>query len=243
MGRVAFPAHIARLSVLSSLQERAARIIAVLEEAEDFALAGGAALIVRGDIERRTRDLDFFGLDPAAVDRLVPAAERALREAGFKVDRIVDHSGFARFVIANEEERTEVDIASDARLFPLEQAEGIWLLAGEELAVDKVLALFGRAEARDFTDLMALEDRYGLDHLLELAADKDRGFDPAVFAQMLDRFGRLRRDEFVIDDDEYEKLCRSVVFWRTRALELARQHSRGLSPERDRDDDDLGLGL
>ncbi len=50
--------------MLSDLQLRVARIIAGLVEAEDFALAGGAALIVRGGVERATRDLDFFGTVP-----------------------------------------------------------------------------------------------------------------------------------------------------------------------------------
>ena len=72
-------------------------------------------------------------------------------------------------------------------------------LTGEELAVDKVLAVFGRAEARDFVDLMALEPRYGLDRLCALAAEKDRGFTPALFAEMLGRFSRLRQEEFGID--------------------------------------------
>jgi len=88
--------------VLSPLQER----IAGLSEAEDFALAGGAALIVRGDIDRKTRDLDFFGLSAAAVDHLVPLAEQALREAGLQVKRVQEGPGFARFVIEDEDDRT-----------------------------------------------------------------------------------------------------------------------------------------
>jgi hypothetical protein len=57
--------------VLSDLRLRVARIIAGLVEAEDFALAGGAALIVGGDVERATRDLDFFGTSPDAVNHSV----------------------------------------------------------------------------------------------------------------------------------------------------------------------------
>jgi predicted nucleotidyltransferase component of viral defense system len=38
-------------------------------------------------------------------------------------------------------------------LFGVEERLGIRLLSGEELAVDRLLALFGRAEARDFVDL------------------------------------------------------------------------------------------
>lgn len=44
--------------MLSPLQERVAEIVAGLEEADGFALAGGAALIARGDVQRQTRDLD-----------------------------------------------------------------------------------------------------------------------------------------------------------------------------------------
>lgn len=218
--------------MLSPLQEQVAEILAGLDEAQGFALAGGAALIARGDVHRQTRDLDFFGLTGEAVDRLVPAAERALRAAGLEVERIQVNSGFARLVVARGDDRTEVDLAADARLFPAESGSPAPMLAGEELAVDKILALFGRAEARDFVDLLAIEPRYGLDRLCRLAAEKDRGFRPAVFAKMLGRFGRLRRDEFELDDTGYEQLTREAERWRQRALELARD------PERSRD---LGL--
>jgi hypothetical protein len=177
--------------LLSPLQQRVAGVIAGLPEAEDFALAGGAALIVHGAIDRSTRDLDFFGLEPDAVDRLAPAAERALEEDGLSVERVLDRPGFVRFLVVGQDGRTEVDLGSDARLFPVDQGPGFKLLAPEELAVDKVLAVFGRAEARDFMDLMAIEDQFGLDRLFRAAADKDRGFDLKVFADMNDRFDRF----------------------------------------------------
>jgi len=124
--------------VLSPLQEQVAEIIAGLEEAADFALAGGAALIVRGDVQRHTRDLDFFGLTPAAVDRLVPAVDRALREAGLVVHHIQVNPGFARLIVESGDDRTEVDLAADARLFPAEPGQPAPLLSGQELAVDKL---------------------------------------------------------------------------------------------------------
>src|SRR5579884_1346340 len=181
--------------MLSPLQEQVAAIVAGLDEAKDFALAGGAALILRGEVERRTRDLDFFGLTSDAVDRLLPAVERALGAAGFVVRRVQANPGFARLLVESRDDRTELDLAADARLFPAEPAQPAPTLRGEELAVDKVLAIFGRAEARDFVDLMALEPRYGLDRLCALAAEKDLGFTAGVFAEMLSQFRRLRRDE------------------------------------------------
>jgi hypothetical protein len=220
--------------MLSPFQERVAEIIANLEEAEGFALAGGAALILRGDVQRETRDLDFFGLTPEAVDRLVPAADRALKEAGLTVHHLQQNPGFARLVVESEGDRTEVDLGADARLFPAEPGQPAPLLSGEELAVDKLLALFGRAEARDFVDLLAIENRYGLERLCRLAAEKDRGFTPAILADMLGRFRRLRRQEFDIDDAGYQQLSREVESWRERALDLARQRERGRDPGRDR---------
>jgi len=134
--------------VLTELQLRIAEIVAALDEAEGFALAGGAALIVRGEVQRQTRDLDFFGLTREAVDRLLPAVERALRETGLTVHRIRVNPGFARLVVESADDRTEVDLAADARLFPAEPGRPAPTLTGEELAADKLLALFGRAEAR-----------------------------------------------------------------------------------------------
>jgi hypothetical protein len=60
------------------------------------------------------------------------------------------------------------------------------------------------------------------------------GFTPAVFAEMLGRSGRLRRDEFELEEVHYEKLAREVERWSRRALELAHESERG---------SDLGLDL
>jgi hypothetical protein len=203
--------------VLTPLQEQVASIVAGLAEAEGFALAGGAALIARGEIQRETRDLDFFGLGADDVDRLVPAVERALQEAGLVVRAVQVSSGFARLIIESGVDSTELDLGADARLFPAEPAHPAPTLSGEELAVDKVLAVFGRAEARDFIDLAAVEARYGLDRLFTLAAEKDHGFTREMFAEMVGRFSRLRPEEFGLDPAQYEQLERRVFEWQERA--------------------------
>jgi hypothetical protein len=92
-----------------------AGIIARLTEAHGFALAGGAALILRGEVDRTTRDLDFFGLAPLAVDELVPAVDRALRAAGLSVRHIQSSPGFARL----RREEFEIDDASYRQLAAL----------------------------------------------------------------------------------------------------------------------------
>jgi len=101
-----------------------------------------------------------------------------------------------------------------------------------------VLAVFGRAEARDFIDLFSVEDRYGLRRLCELAAEKDGGYSVAMFSEMLGRFDRLRRDEFETDDPGYERLTQAVRLWREQALDLAPGSDLERAPE-----NDIGLDL
>jgi predicted nucleotidyltransferase component of viral defense system len=55
-------------------------------------------------------------------------------------------------------------------------------LAPEELAGHKLLALFDRAAARDFSDVYVLARRFGKDALMTRATQIDAGFDITVLA-------------------------------------------------------------
>lgn len=215
--------------MLSPLQQRVALALSDLPEAEHFALAGGAALIVRGAVDRETRDLDFFVDDAVAVDRLLPALEAALTAADLVVERRQVAHGFARLSVTAGDDHTEVDLCVDHRLRPAELTPIGPALSLEELAANKLLALFSRAEARDFVDLAALEPLFGLEHLCRLAAEKDAGFDGAVLSEMLGRLDRLPADEFGLDEEHLAVLRRSVLGWRLQLARPApgRGHDRG----------------
>ena len=199
--------------MLTPLQRHVALTVAGLPEAEGFALAGGAALILRGIVARTTRDLDFFGADGDAVERLVPVVEAAIRGEGLAVSTVRRAHGFARLEIASGDAVTELDLAADARLFPADVDTTVPMLSELELAVDKVLAVFGRAEARDFVDLAALVARHDMETLLGLAHKKDGGFDRALFVEMLHRFDRLRSEEFDLAPGGHARLRASVTQW------------------------------
>jgi hypothetical protein len=108
--------------------------------------------------------------------------------------------------------------------FPLSRVS---FLLCKELAVDKVLAVYGRAEARDSVDLFALEQYFKLEDLFGFAAEKDRGFDLRVFADMTRRAAALERSEFNVGDSEYRSLLGEVERWRDLALGLVRDRDRG----------------
>jgi hypothetical protein len=146
--------------MLNELQRRVARLMTGLTEADDFALAGGAALIVYGIVDRSTRDLDHFATASDAVAGVVPALEAALRGDGLLVARRRDAPGFVRLEMTDETQQSVVvDLAYGARLLPTQVSQLGPALHPDELAADKMLALYGRAEGRDFHDVAALADR------------------------------------------------------------------------------------
>lgn len=218
--------------MLTPLQEKIAALVAESLMGSDFALAGGAALISQGLVDRRTNDLDFFGSSESALAEKFPMVVSALQREGLEVDIRRSSPRFARIVVRGLESETEVDFGLDSRLFPLEQGEFSPVLASKELAVDKVLAVFGRAEARDFVDLYALEQFFYLEDLFVFAAQKDRGFDVGVFADMARRASLLDPSEFNLKDSQYRALMAEVEKWRELALDLVRKRDRGNQLER-----------
>lgn len=99
------------------------------------------------------------------------------------------------------------------------------MLSEEELGADKVLALYGRAEARDFVDVHRLSQRLGLERLCHLAGLKDRGFSTDRLVEAMRGFERHRRQDFDVDDAEFDHLRR----WTTETISHL-ERSRG--PER-----------
>ena len=67
------------------------------------------------------------------------------------------------------------------------------VLHADDAVANKICALFGRAEVRDFVDAAAIlaSGRYTEDELLTLAADHDPGFDRSWFAEALTAINRL----------------------------------------------------
>jgi predicted nucleotidyltransferase component of viral defense system len=93
------------------------------------------------------------------------------------------------------------------------------VLHPDDLAADKLLALWGRARPRDFYDVAALLDRYGPDRLLELAAAKDTGFTTDTFLDALRAIRRLGQDDWTEDGitpDDATRLHTLFDKWRDR---------------------------
>lgn len=171
-----------------------------------FALAGGAALLVHGISKRPTQDLDFFTNNPnyAIEDGLNSLVNLSDRH-GWSVELVRSENSFRRVIIHGDDSLL-IDLARDSALIlkPVQTNVGL-VVAPEELAGRKLLALFDRALARDFIDVYVLARHFSLDSMIAMALMIDSGFDPVALSEMLatiERFEDLNLSGSGIDPGE-----------------------------------------
>jgi hypothetical protein len=214
---------------LSDIQVRLTEVVRSVPGADELVLAGGAALVVLGIGDRETNDLDWFADRADVVEALAPRFVQACDAAGLRVTQLISEMGFHRFEVSDGQQATIVDLAWDARMRPAQPSPYGPVLDRDELAADKMLALFGRAAPRDFVDVFRLREHYSRDGLSALAAEKDQGFHAQVFAEMLTRITSYERQDLPVDDATYRRMRREFDSW---LLELRPEPSRNPEPPR-----------
>jgi hypothetical protein len=167
---------------------------------DDRYLAGGAAMHFAPNSSRYSDDLDFFHDSEERVATAFAADRERLELAGYLVDVEQSLPGFIRAVVRREDEATRVDWAHDSawRFMPLVRDPlGGLLLHPVDLAINKVLALAGRDEPRDYVDILFVSEHVlSLGALCWAAVGKDPGFTPLSLLELLKRRGRYRPEDF-----------------------------------------------
>ncbi|MGE5857415.1 MAG: nucleotidyl transferase AbiEii/AbiGii toxin family protein [Solirubrobacterales bacterium] len=208
-------------TTLTELQRAVLQLFFTLPESEGFVLAGGAGLVATGLSTRPTQDIDLFGADLAiGVAPAANALEASCLTRRWTVERIRDSATFRRLIIRRDDEELLVDLAIDT---PPLGAPTITTLGPtypvEELAARKVLALFDRAEARDFVDIHALSEHFDLDRLTDLAGQLDGGFTSDLLAESLASHQRFSDDELTALGADADQLRGFIEQWRARLLD------------------------
>ncbi len=199
---------------LTAFPIKVARLFFDLPASKGFLLAGGAALAALQLTARPTQHLDMFARpDHGSVTKARDAFEAAAQARGWTVQRIRDFASFARLMVSGTEELL-VDLALDAppNMPPTISVAGP-TFAPIELAARKLIALFDRAEARDFVDVYVLSHRFAQDRLLALAAEVDTGFDHKVLAEMMRTHTRFADQDFPIDTGQISALRSFFDTW------------------------------
>jgi hypothetical protein len=201
---------------LTSFQIQVAQLFFSLPASNGFLLAGGAALAAQYLTTRPTQDLDFLtGPGEGDVPTARDAFEAAAVAQGWAVHRVRDTATFCRLVVRGPEDLL-VDLALDAPPnLPAVASTAGPTFGLEELAGRKIIALFDRAEARDFADVYILAQRYTKPLLLARAAEVDGGFDLATFADMLDTLSRFTDADIPMRPADVNPLREFFAQWAT----------------------------
>lgn len=190
-------------------------------------VAGGLALNFVLGTPRASRDIDVFH-DSAESLFMSWRADRAVLEAhGFAVVPVRELPRFIEAEISRDGFRTEIQWGVDSayRFFPLIEDEVAgFILHPLDLATNKLAALVGRTEPRDWIDvIMATQRLQPLACLLSAACGKDPGFSPTSMLEYVARrhYNQTEIDACIIPRGAYDAavLCR---YWHEE-VERARQ--------------------
>jgi len=185
---------------LTTFQRSVCRLLAEqrIASGESY-VAGGAALNELLGTPRLSRHVDLFHDTERAVDASWTADRRLLEASGFELRVLRERSSFIEAEVRRGNESVLLQWIRDSayRFFPLlEHSELGLVLHPFDLATNKVLALVGRLEARDWVDTIACHDKLQpLGYLAWAACGKDPGFSPLAILEQAGRSARYSADE------------------------------------------------
>lgn len=185
---------------LTELQRRICRLIAAnrIAGGESY-VAGGVALTELLATERISRDIDLFHDTEEALDRTWRADRDILQTEGYDVAVLRERPSHVQAEVSKGTERILAEWVRDSayRFFPLVAHPELGLtLHPFDLATNKVLALVGRLEVRDWVDVIDCDARLQpLGYLSWAACGKDPGFSPAAILSEARRTSRYSVDE------------------------------------------------
>lgn len=168
-----------------------------------FVLAGSGAIREHGLTNRPTQDVDLFTNVPDVAPFTAAAGEvmSRFRTAGWVVEQVRRATQSAQLhVTSRDGTMVEVDLGVDWRAHePVAPETSATVLSGRDAVASKVGALYSRMEAQDFLDVDAIRPsgRFTDVELLPAVAERDRGFEVAMFAIQLAHVRGVDLDQVV----------------------------------------------
>jgi len=171
------------LEILTNLQKKILTLVSNLPDKEAFYLTGGTALSAFYLKHRKSNDLDFFTSVEELILPFTQRLEICLKKENLQTERLRRFHSFIELSVNSAESSTILHFALDSPFrfeepLPAIEFPGLKIDALIDIATNKLLALFGRAELRDFIDIYFLaKEHFDRDELIEKARQKDPGFD------------------------------------------------------------------
>lgn len=193
---------------LSELQKKVLRILATTRSPQSY-LAGG--IVLNRDWPRQSDDFDVFHDRDEDVVETARRDKAALVEGGFLVRVDVEVYGCVEVTASSFGEATIIQWMGETRrrFFPLvTDSEWGFRLSQADLAVNKVIAASCRSKARDFIDLLSIEQYFcAIGPLILAASGKPPHFSPQRIVD------EIRRRGLSIGDEEYQTVKAVAPDW------------------------------
>lgn len=189
------------MKIISNLQKTIILQFGKLLESKNFYLTGGTALSEFYLKHRKSNDLDFFTSEQEIIAPISFRLEEVLKLAGMSIQRRRGLHSFIELVVTKEDETIIIHLAQDSpfrfeepKEFP--EYPGIKVDSLVDIASNKLLCLFGRAELKDFIDVYFLIKKgfFKTQELIEKAKLKDPGFDLYWLGVAFERIKRFKED-------------------------------------------------
>lgn len=166
-------------------------------------VAGGIALNLLMKASRRSRDIDLFHDTETALRESWRLDRQSLIAAGYRLDVLRETPSFVEARVASGGGQTELQWVRDSafRFFPLVEDELMGLaLHPFDLATNKVLAMAGRLEVRDWIDLLQVDACFQpLGLLVWAACGKDPGYNPSSLLATVGRHHYCQEEVDMLD--------------------------------------------
>jgi hypothetical protein len=184
---------------VTALQSAIAKALAKNRTPDSY-LAGGAALHFEPQSIRYSHDLDYFNDTEKRVAEAFNLDRITLEKLNFKFEVEMNQPGYIRAVVSQNQESTKIEWAHDSawRFLPTQYFEDRgYTLHPIDLAINKVLALVGRDEPRDYLDVHhSHQNILSLGAMTWAACGKDPGFTPWSLLEMMRRRGKYHHEDF-----------------------------------------------
>lgn len=162
-----------------------------------FFLTGGTALAAFYLQHRLSEDLDLFTTDQE-VDFAAVSLEmnRMNEKLNIKIKHQISSPSFLQYILIRDKDSLKVDIVKDVPIHfgRVRTINRVRVDSLENISVGKLLALFGRADPKDFVDLYFLftQKKISFRKLFQMAKKKDLGLNEFYLAEMISRVSDIK---------------------------------------------------
>ena len=173
---------------LTKLQEEVLKSFFAQPISKSYFLTGGTALSGFYFYHRESIDLDLFTFEDIEIEPIKQALNAIATTAHLSLDHQVATDGYHKFFLTGKKQELKIDLVKDQKVHfgDIKTFGNIRVDSIENIGSNKITAIFGRTEAKDFIDLYFILQKklFTFAKLFQDAKKKDLGLSEFYLAHM-----------------------------------------------------------